>query len=83
MGGFVPKCWNCAGKHSVNECTQPNDQKQIEANCKKFMDKKKGQGKGVKNGKDKKFVHNKNGNAQNQAKLRRGQLMEYRLELQK
>jgi hypothetical protein len=48
----------CIGKHSINECTQPKDQKRIGANRKKSMDEKKEQGKGGKNGKDKKFVPN-------------------------
>jgi hypothetical protein len=40
-GGFEPECWNCTGKHRVDECTQPKDQKRIEANRKKFLEKKK------------------------------------------
>jgi hypothetical protein len=42
---------DCTGKHRANKYTQPKDQTHIEANRKKFMDHKKGQGRGCKNGK--------------------------------
>ncbi len=52
IGAFEPDCWNCAGKHRVDECTKPKDQSRIEANRKIFLDRKK-------NGKNRrKFVPN-------------------------
>jgi hypothetical protein len=47
-GGFEPECWNCAGKHCVDECTQPKDPNHIETNRKKLLEQKK-TGKNCKN----------------------------------
>ena len=33
-----PKCWNCGGKHSLHECTEPQDEARIKKNKREFYE---------------------------------------------